>query len=63
MIMCGDIRELPPVRASEVYRRSKSRQSIFSAEVTWDNLAYFPLLQVVRKKQATFSPTLTKIGD
>ncbi|KAL1481643.1 hypothetical protein MTO96_015329 [Rhipicephalus appendiculatus] len=59
----GHVRTSPgQLRASEVFRRSKSRQNIFNSEVTWRHLAYFPVLQVVRQKQATFAAALTNIG-
>ncbi|XP_037558151.1 uncharacterized protein LOC119435325 [Dermacentor silvarum] len=62
-IMCGDLRQLPPVRSSEVYKRSKTRNNIFNTHVTWHHLSYFPLVQVVRQSDAIFSAALSKIGD
>lgn len=63
MIMYGDFRQLPLVRASEVYKRSKTRGNIFNTHVTWHHLSYFPLVQVVRQSDAMFSTALSKIGD
>ncbi|XP_077506060.1 uncharacterized protein LOC144115492 [Amblyomma americanum] len=64
VILCGDMRQLPPVRSSEVYKRPKSNGAVFSTEVmAWHNLEYFPLTQVVRQSDVVFSNLLTKIGD
>ncbi|KAK8772607.1 hypothetical protein V5799_024150 [Amblyomma americanum] len=64
VILCGDMRQLPPVRASEVYKRPKSNGAVFSTEVmAWHTLEYFPLTQVVRQSDVVFSNLLTKIGD
>ncbi|KAH7959418.1 hypothetical protein HPB49_010995 [Dermacentor silvarum] len=56
------LRQLPPVRASEVYKCSKTR-NIFNTYITWHHLSYFPLVQVVRQSDAIFSAALSKIGD
>ncbi|XP_075553763.1 uncharacterized protein LOC142586404 [Dermacentor variabilis] len=64
VILCGDMRQLPPVRASEVYKRPKSNAAVFSTEVmAWHTLEYLPLTQVVRQSDVVFSNLLTKIGD
>ncbi|KAH9376494.1 hypothetical protein HPB48_006579 [Haemaphysalis longicornis] len=31
VILCGDLRQLPPVRASEIYKRSRNADGRFSA--------------------------------
>ncbi|KAK8777362.1 hypothetical protein V5799_029293 [Amblyomma americanum] len=49
IILCGDMRQLPPVRASEVYKRPKSCGAVYNTDVLpWHHLEYFPLTQVVR---------------
>ncbi|XP_077490779.1 ATP-dependent DNA helicase PIF1-like [Amblyomma americanum] len=64
IILCGDLRQLPPVRAAEVFKRPKASASVFITEVIpWHHLEYFPLTQVVRQSDAVFSNLLTKIGD
>ncbi|KAH6945707.1 hypothetical protein HPB50_009686 [Hyalomma asiaticum] len=63
LIMCGDLRQLPPIRASEVYKRSRTQDYTFNTHVTWHHLSYFPLRQVVRQSGAEFSTALCKIGD
>lgn len=63
IIMCGDRRQLPSVRTSEVYRRCNGQDKVFSSVVKWQHLSYFPLHQVMRQKDAGFSAILTKIGD
>ncbi|XP_077548029.1 ATP-dependent DNA helicase PIF1-like [Haemaphysalis longicornis] len=63
-ILCGDLRQLPPVRASEIYKRSRSADGLLGfSVVTWHHLEYFPLVRVVRRSDASFSTVLTKIGD
>nr|XP_037275732.1 ATP-dependent DNA helicase PIF1-like [Rhipicephalus microplus] len=63
VIMCGDLRQLPPVRANEVYKRCREAVGLFGATIKWHYLDYFPLVQVVRQSDASFSALLTKIGD
>ncbi|XP_077537575.1 uncharacterized protein LOC144149774 [Haemaphysalis longicornis] len=63
MILCGDLRQLPPVRASEIYKRTRGSNRVFASEVKWHTMSYFPLVRVVRPKDARFSGILTKIGN
>nr|XP_037273302.1 ATP-dependent DNA helicase PIF1-like [Rhipicephalus microplus] len=63
VLMCGDLRQLPPVRANEVYKRCREAGGLFGATIKWHYLDYFPLVQVVRQSDASFSALLTKIGD
>ncbi|KAK8759419.1 hypothetical protein V5799_002948, partial [Amblyomma americanum] len=64
VILCGDMRQLPPVRTSEVYKRPKSSGAVYNTGVLpWHHLQYFPLTQVVRQSDAVFSTLLTKVGD
>ncbi|KAH7940839.1 hypothetical protein HPB49_006591 [Dermacentor silvarum] len=63
MILCGDLRQLPPVRASEIYKRCRETGGLFGMAIKWHYVDYFPLVRVVRQADATFSGLLTKIGD
>lgn len=63
LIMCGDLQQLPPVRASPIFKRSRDQNKVLSSEVRWHHLAYFPLCRVVRQKDVTFSSILNKIGN
>ncbi|XP_077547716.1 uncharacterized protein LOC144159944 [Haemaphysalis longicornis] len=64
VILCGDLRQLPPVRASEIFKRPRSADGLLGfTVVTWHHLEYFPLVRVVRQSDVTFSAVLTKIGD
>ena len=58
IIFCGDLRQLPPVRQTPIYKRKN-----VSDEIVWQNLDYYPLTTVMRQKDVTFSSLLTKIGD
>ncbi|GFX37767.1 ATP-dependent DNA helicase [Trichonephila clavipes] len=60
IIFCGDLHQLPPVNASPVYKRP--RNSI-CGPVLWQSLDYYPLEQVMRQSDSTFSEILTKIGN
>ncbi|GFX69602.1 hypothetical protein TNCV_1769711 [Trichonephila clavipes] len=60
IIFCGDLHQLPPVTASPVYKRP--RNSI-CGPVLWQSLDYYPLEQVMRQSDSTFSEILTKIGN
>ncbi|GFT63710.1 ATP-dependent DNA helicase [Trichonephila clavipes] len=60
IIFCGDLHQLPPVNASPVYK--EPRNSI-CGPVLWQSLDYYPLEQVMRQSDSTFSEILTKIGN
>lgn len=60
IVFCGDLRQLPPVMATAIYKRRRMR---FHNEVLWQTLKFYPLVQVVRQSDVTFSSILTKIGD
>ncbi|KAH8026650.1 hypothetical protein HPB51_023414 [Rhipicephalus microplus] len=62
-IMRGGLRQLPPVRASVVYKRSRTRDIVFNTHVTWDHLLYISPVQVVHQSDAKFSSALSKLGD
>ncbi|XP_037568189.2 uncharacterized protein LOC119449071 [Dermacentor silvarum] len=64
VILCGDLRQLPPVRASEIYKRGRSADGLIGhTVVTWHHQDYFPLVRVVRQSDIGFSNVLTNIGD
>ncbi|UYV69623.1 hypothetical protein LAZ67_7000006 [Cordylochernes scorpioides] len=60
MILCGDFRQLPPVRASPCYTVPHNQ---LGGPVLWQSINYFPLVHVVRQTDELFSTILTKIGD
>ncbi|XP_028966621.1 uncharacterized protein LOC100900662 [Galendromus occidentalis] len=60
LFACGDLKQLPPVRAAPVFTATKS--SIGGKAILWQSLNYFPLVQVVRQSDIGFSTLLTKIG-
>ncbi|XP_077557686.1 uncharacterized protein LOC144172967 [Haemaphysalis longicornis] len=62
MTLCGDLRQLPTVRASEIYKRTPGSNRVFASEVKGHTMSYVPLVRVVRQKDARFSGILTKNG-
>ena len=60
VVFCGDLRQLPPVNAKPVYARPAN---MLQDQMLWQNLEYYPLVQVVRQSDKKFSDILTKIGD
>ena len=60
MIVCGDLRQLPPVRQSPIYKRDKQN---YFGNAEFQELEYYPLDQVMRQSDVTFSGILTKIDD
>ncbi|XP_077560592.1 uncharacterized protein LOC144175385 [Haemaphysalis longicornis] len=63
MILCGYVRQLPPVRVTEIYKRCRNTHDFFGTTIEWPYLDYFPLVQVVRQAGTAFSGILTKIRD
>lgn len=57
--LCGDLRQLPPVLSTPCYLSTPYDQ--FGG--LWQGLDYFPLKQVIRQSDKTFSDILTKIGN
>ncbi|XP_077560787.1 ATP-dependent DNA helicase PIF7-like [Haemaphysalis longicornis] len=47
VIPCGDLRQLPPVRAKEIYKRSRNDEGLFVSDVSWHHVNYFPLVRVI----------------
>lgn len=60
IIFCGDLRQLPPVMATPVYKRLKN---LLNGEVLWQSLKFYPLVKVMRQSNELFSSILTKIGN
>lgn len=61
VILCGDLRQLPPVRTSVVYKRPKNGNRMFASQIKGHAMSYFSLVQVVRQKDLRFSAIVTKI--
>jgi len=59
IVMCGDLRQLPPLNATPVYKCSRD---MLGGPVLWQSQYLYPLLQVVRQSNTTFSAIPTKIG-
>ncbi|CAD6235025.1 GSCOCG00012402001-RA-CDS, partial [Cotesia congregata] len=60
IIFIGDLRQLPPVRATPIYKQHK--QPIVGP-ILWQNLKFYKLDQVMRQANQQFSSILTKIGN
>nr|XP_021208511.1 ATP-dependent DNA helicase RRM3-like isoform X4 [Bombyx mori] len=60
IIFIGDLRQLPPVRATPIYKQPK--QTIVGP-ILWRNLKFYELDQVMRQANQQFSSILTKIGN
>ncbi|CAG5000102.1 unnamed protein product [Parnassius apollo] len=60
IILCGDFRQLPPVRATPCYTVPINQ---LGGPILWQSIDYFPLVRVVRQTDELFSRILTKIGD
>lgn len=60
MIFIGDLRQLPPVRATPIYKQPKQR---IVGPVLWRGLKFYQLTEVMRQSNAVFSSLLTKIGN
>jgi Tfp pilus assembly pilus retraction ATPase PilT len=60
MVFCGDIRQLPPVCQTPIYKRSRAN---FCCEIVWQSLEYYPLVRVMRQADVMFSGIHATIGD
>ena len=60
VIMIGDLRQLPPVRATPIYKQQKQR---IVGAILWRGLKFYELDQVMRQANQQFSSILTKIGS
>lgn len=56
----GDLRQLPPVRATPIYKQPKSRMTGLSL---WRSLQFYELHDVMRQNDKQFSELLTAIGN
>jgi hypothetical protein len=59
VVMCGELRELPPVNATPIF---KCIRDMLGGPVLWQSMYSYPLLQVMRQSDSTFSAILTTIG-
>lgn len=60
VILIGDLRQLPPVRATPIYKQIKRRMT---GPTVWRNLKFYELTEVMRQANVMFSNALTKIGN
>ncbi|XP_049305794.1 uncharacterized protein LOC105227464 isoform X10 [Bactrocera dorsalis] len=60
MIFIGDLRQLPPDRATPIYKQPKQRMA---GPVLWRGLKFYQLTEVMRQSNSIFSTLLTKIGN
>ena len=59
-IFTGDFRQLPPANATPVYKSPKLN---LGGDILWQYLDYYPLTEVMRQADRTFSGILTKIAN
>lgn len=59
MILIDDLRQLPPVRATPIYKQIKQRIHV----PLWQGLKFYQLDEVIRQANRTFATVLTKIGN
>ncbi|GFU76344.1 ATP-dependent DNA helicase [Trichonephila clavipes] len=60
VILIGDLRQLPPVKATPIFKQIKRK---ITGETPWRKFKQFELKQVMRQQNRQFSEILTKIGD
>lgn len=60
IILIGDLRQLPPVRATPIYKQPKQRMV---GPLLWRGLKFYELTQVMRQTNVIFVSILTKIGN
>lgn len=60
MILIGDLRQLPPVRATPIYKQQKQK---IVGPLLWRSLKFYELEEVIRQSNQLFSSILTKIGN
>lgn len=61
--MCGNLHQLPPIKATEGYRHSARQVREMKMEHPWKTLDYHPLVHVFRQNGAAFSSFLMRLGD
>lgn len=59
MMLVGDLRQLPPVEATAIFKQSKH----YIGSQTWRSFKLHELTEVMRQSNITFSTILTKIGN
>ncbi|GFX51828.1 ATP-dependent DNA helicase [Trichonephila clavipes] len=60
IILIGDLRQLPPVRSTPIYKQPKQT---LVGPILWRNLKFYELHEVMRQENQQFSSMLTKIGN
>lgn len=60
VILIGDLRQLPPVKATPIFKEIKTRMT---GETPWQKFKKFELKQVMRQEDSQFVEILTKIGN
>lgn len=60
IVLIGDLRQLPPVRATPIYKSHKQRMV---GPTLWRDLKFYELTEVMRQTNVMFSSILTKIGN
>lgn len=60
MILIGDLRQLPPVRATPIYKQRKQK---IVGPILWRSLKFYALEEVMRQSNQLFSSIVTKIGN
>ncbi|XP_044588824.1 ATP-dependent DNA helicase PIF1-like [Cotesia glomerata] len=60
IILIGDLRQLPPVRATPIYKQIKRQ---IAGSTLWRGLKFFELNEVMRQANQSFATILTKIGN
>lgn len=60
IILIGDLRQLPPVRATPIYKQPKRRMV---GPMIWRGLKFYELTPVMRQTNIIFASILTKIGN
>lgn len=59
VILVGDLRQLPPVKATPISKQSKH----YIGSQTWRSFKLYELTEVMRQSNAVFATILTKIGN
>lgn len=60
MFLIGDLRQLPAVRATPIYKQTKNSMA---GPTLWRGLHFYQLTEVMRQTDNAFSRLLTKIGN
>ncbi|XP_044578936.1 ATP-dependent DNA helicase pfh1-like [Cotesia glomerata] len=60
IIFIGDLRQLPPVRATPIYKQSKQQMI---GPLLWRGLKFYELTQIMRQDNEMFASILIKIGS